>query len=35
MLAKCYSGTVAGVEAQTVEIEVFSTIGTSQFARKS
>ena len=32
MLAKCYSGTVAGVEAQTVEIEVFSTIGTSQFA---
>ena len=32
MLAKCYSGAVAGVDAQTVEIEVCSTIGTSQFA---
>ena len=32
MLAKCYSGAVSGVEARTVEIEVFSAIGTSQFA---
>lgn len=32
MLAKCYSGAVIGVDAQTVEIEVFSSIGTSQFA---
>ena len=32
MLAKCFSGAVNGVEARTVEIEVFSTIGTSQFA---
>lgn len=32
MLAKCYSGAVSGVEARVVEIEVFSTIGTSQFA---
>ena len=32
MLAKCYSGAVCGVDAQTVEIEVFSAIGTSQFA---
>ena len=32
MLAKCYSGALAGVDAQTVEIEVHSQIGTSQFA---
>ena len=32
MLAKCYSGAINGVEARTVEIEVFSTLGTSQFA---
>lgn len=32
MLSKCYSGAINGVEARTVEIEVFSTIGTSQFA---
>ena len=32
MLAKCYSGAVNGVDARTVEIEVCSTIGTSQFA---
>ena len=32
MLAKCYSGAISGVEARTVEIEVHSQIGTSQFA---
>ena len=32
MLAKCYSGAINGVEAQMVEIEVYSQIGTSQFA---
>ena len=32
MLAKCYSGALSGVDARTVEIEVFSSIGTSQFA---
>jgi magnesium chelatase family protein len=32
MLAKCYSGAISGVEARTVEIEVYSTFGTSQFA---
>ena len=32
MLAKCYSGAVNGVDARTVEIEVCSTLGTSQFA---
>ena len=32
MLAKCYSGAVSGVDAQTVEIEVYSAVGTSQFA---
>lgn len=32
MLSKCFSGSVNGVDARTVEIEVFSTIGTSQFA---
>lgn len=32
MLAKCYSGAVSGVDARTVEIEVYSAIGTSQFA---
>lgn len=32
MLAKCYSGAINGVEARTVEIEVYSAIGTSQFA---
>ena len=32
MLAKCYSAAVSGVEARTVEIEVYSTLGNSQFA---
>ena len=32
MLAKCYSGALSGVDARTVEIEVYSQIGTSQFA---
>lgn len=32
MLSRCYSGAINGVDASTVEIEVFSTIGTSQFA---
>lgn len=32
MLAKCYSGAVNGVDALTVEIEVYSAIGTSNFA---
>lgn len=32
MLAKCYSGAINGVDARTVEIEVFSTVGTSSFA---
>ena len=32
MLAKCYSGTINGVDARTIEIEVNSVIGTSQFA---
>ena len=32
MLAKCYSGAVTGVDARAVEIEVYSSIGTSQFA---
>ena len=32
MLAKCYSGAVNGVDARAVEIEVYSTVGTSQFA---
>ncbi len=32
MLAKCYSGAVSGVDALAVEIEVNSSIGTSQFA---
>ena len=32
MLAKCYSGAISGVDAQTVEIEVYSAVGTSQFA---
>ena len=32
MVAKCYSGAISGVEASTVEIEVYSQIGTSQFA---
>jgi len=32
MLAKCFSGALNGVEASTVEIEVNSSIGTSQFA---
>ena len=32
MLAKCYSGALCGVDARTVEIEVYSTLGTSQFA---
>ena len=32
MLAKCYSGARCGVDARTVEIEVYSTLGTSQFA---
>ncbi len=32
MLAKCHSATINGVEATSVEIEVFSMLGTSQFA---
>ena len=32
MLAKCYSGALSGVDARTVEIEVYSALGTSQFA---
>ena len=32
MLAKCYSGAIHGVDARTVEIEVFSHEGTSSFA---
>lgn len=32
MLARCYSGAVCGVDARTVEIEVFSHQGTSSFA---
>ena len=32
MLAKCYSGALNGVDATPVEIEVFSAVGTSQFA---
>ena len=32
MLAKCYSGAINGVDARMVEIEVYSMIGTSQFA---
>ena len=32
MLAKCFSGAVNGVDARTVEIEVYSSLGTSQFA---
>ena len=32
MLAKCYSGALNGVDASTVEIEVNSVLGTSQFA---
>lgn len=32
MLAKCFSSAINGVDARTVEIEVFSAIGTSQFA---
>ena len=31
MLAKCYSGAIYGVEARTVEIEVFSSNGNPQF----
>jgi len=32
MLSRCYSGAINGVDASTVEIEVYSSIGTSQFA---
>ncbi|MBQ0033467.1 MAG: ATP-binding protein, partial [bacterium] len=32
MLAKCYSGAINGADARMVEIEVYSTLGTSQFA---
>ncbi|MBQ6136707.1 MAG: YifB family Mg chelatase-like AAA ATPase [Kiritimatiellae bacterium] len=32
MLAKCYSGAINGVEASTVEIEVYSVKSTSSFA---
>ena len=32
MLSKCYSGAINGVSARTVEIEVHSQLGTSQFA---
>ena len=31
MLAKCFSGALTGVDAQTVEIEVYSSIATSSF----
>ena len=32
MLAKCFSGALTGVDARAVEIEVYSSLGTSQFA---
>ena len=32
MLAKCYSGALNGAEARPIEIEVYSQLGTSQFA---
>lgn len=32
MLAKCYGGTINGVEASTVEVEVYSAPGTNSFA---
>ena len=32
MLAKCYSGAICGVDARSVEVEVYSSLGTSQFA---
>ena len=32
MLAKCYSGALCGVNAQTVEIEVCASPGSIQFA---
>lgn len=32
MLSKCYSGALNGVDARPVEIEVFSVLGTAQFA---
>ena len=32
MLARCYSGALAGVDARPVEIEVDSSLGTSSFA---
>ena len=32
MLAKCYSGAINGADARMVEIEVYSMLGTSQFA---
>lgn len=32
MLATCYSGAINGVDASCVEIEVYSSLGTSQFA---
>jgi len=32
MLAQCFSGAINGVDARTVEIEVYSSLGTSQFA---
>lgn len=32
MLAKCYSGAVSGVDAQKIEIEVDTSLGTSSFA---
>ncbi len=31
MFSKCYSGALSGVDARTVEIEVFSTVATSSF----
>ena len=31
MLSKCYSGAISGVDARTVEIEVFSAAGASAF----
>ncbi len=31
MISKCYSGVLSGADAQTVEIEVYSTVATSSF----
>ena len=32
MLARCYSGSINGVEASTIEIEVYAAKSTSSFA---